>query len=77
MARNHSSAEHSVPLRICATDATGLERGEAREARGAVLRELHALLKSLDPASKFGGLIRMVNKRQEFLWVHPMYEKEY
>ena len=60
-----------------ATDATSLERGEVRDAQGAMLREFHALLKSLDPASKYGGLVRVMNKRQEFLWVHPMYEKEY
>lgn len=56
-------------------DAPGLEHGEAIEARGAVLRQLHALLKEKDPS--FGGLIRVRNKRQEFLWVHEQFEKEY
>jgi len=56
-------------------DAPGLEDGEAIEARGAVLRQLHALLKEKDPS--FGGLIRVRNKRQEFLWVHEQFEKEY
>jgi hypothetical protein len=60
-----------------APDATSLESGEAREVQGAALREFHALLKSLDSASKFGGLVRVTNKQQKFLWVHPMYEKEY
>jgi Leucine-rich repeat (LRR) protein len=57
------------------SDAPGLEHGEAIRAQGAVLRELHALLKKQDPS--FGGLIRVQNKRQEFLWVHPQFEKEY
>lgn len=57
------------------SDAPGLERGEAVEAQGAVLRQLHAMLKEKDPG--FGGLVRVRNKRQEFLWVHPQFEKEY
>ncbi len=56
-------------------DATSLEDGEAIRARGATLRELHAFLKAKDPS--FGGLVRVMNKRQEFLWVHPQFEKEY
>jgi hypothetical protein len=57
------------------SDAADLERGEAVLAQGAILRELHALLKEKDPS--FGGLVRVRNKRQEFLWVHPQFEKEY
>lgn len=57
------------------TDTTTLEHGEAIRAQGATLRELHALLKAKDPG--FGGLLRVRNKRQEFLWVHPQFEKEY
>jgi len=56
-------------------DSTDLERGEGLRAQGATLRELHAILKVKAPG--FGGLIRVMNKRQEFLWVHPMFEKEY
>jgi hypothetical protein len=56
-------------------DAPELERGEAIRARGAVLRQLHAWVKREDPS--FGGLVRVQNKRQEFLWVHPQFEKEY
>jgi internalin A len=56
-------------------DAPGLERGEAIEAQGAVLRQLHAWLKEKDPG--FGGLVRVQNKRQEFLWAHPQFETEY
>ena len=48
---------------------------EAIRAQGAVLRQLHAWLKEKDPS--FGGLVRVQNKRQEFLWVHPQFEKEY
>ncbi|MGB8169836.1 MAG: COR domain-containing protein [Chthoniobacteraceae bacterium] len=44
-------------------------------AHGAVLRQLHALLKEKDPG--FGGLVRVQNKRQEFLWVHPIFEDQY
>ncbi len=56
-------------------DTTKLEHGESIRAQGATLRELHALLKAKDPG--FGGLVRVMNKRQEFLWVHPQFEKEY
>lgn len=44
-------------------------------SRGVILRELHALLKAKAPS--FGGLVRVMNKRQEFLWVHPQFEGEY
>ncbi len=57
------------------SESTALQHGEAIRAQGATLRELHALLKAKDPG--FGGLIRVMNKRQEFLWVHPRFEKEY
>lgn len=60
---------------IGAADTTSLEHGEAIRAQGATLRELHALLKAKDPG--FGGLVRVMNKRQEFLWVHARFEKEY
>ncbi len=58
-----------------ATGTTSLEHGEAIRAQGATLRELHVLLKAKDPG--FGGLVRVRNKRQEFLWVHEQFEKEY
>ena len=58
-----------------AADATTLERSEAIRAQGATLRELHALLKAKDPS--FGGLVRVMNKRQEFLWVHERFAAEY
>jgi internalin A len=56
-------------------DAPSLERGEIIRAEGGILRELHSILMKKDPS--FGGLIRVQNKRQEFLWVHPMFEGEY
>jgi hypothetical protein len=57
------------------SDAPDLEQGEAIRAQGSVLRQLHAWLKEKD--ASFGGLVRVQNKRQEFLWVHPQFEKEY
>ena len=56
-------------------DAPDLERGGAIRAEGAMLRELQALLKEKDPG--FGGLVRVQNKRREFLWVHPQFVDEY
>lgn len=57
------------------TEKTNFEQGEAIHARGATLRELHTLLKAKDPG--FGGLVRVMNKRQEFLWVHERFASEY
>ncbi len=54
-----------------------LEPGDEIYAEGAVLREFHSLLKSLDTTSRYGGLVRVMNKRQEFLWVHPQFVEEY
>ena len=56
-------------------DAPDMEHGEGVRAQGAILRQLHSFLKEKDPG--FGGLVRVRNKRQEFLWVHPQFEKEY
>ncbi|MFZ5912482.1 MAG: COR domain-containing protein [Chloroflexota bacterium] len=58
-----------------AADSTSLEHGIATRADGSALRELHALLKAKDPG--FGGLVRVMNKRQEFLWVHEKFAGEY
>jgi C-terminal of Roc, COR, domain/Ras of Complex, Roc, domain of DAPkinase/Leucine rich repeat len=44
-------------------------------AQGSILRELHALLKAKDPG--FGGLVRVQNRRREFLWVHEQFVGEY
>ncbi|HEX2190707.1 MAG TPA: hypothetical protein VHG51_17495, partial [Longimicrobiaceae bacterium] len=56
-------------------DAPELEQEQAFRAQGAMLRQLHAFLQEKDPG--FGGLVRVRNKRQEFLWVHPRFESEY
>ena len=47
------------------------------KAQGALLRILHGILKQVDPNGEFGGLVRVQNKRHEFLWVHPKNEHEY
>jgi hypothetical protein len=57
-------------------DAPDWQQGEAAiRAQGSILRELHALLKAKDPS--FGGLVRVQNRRREFLWVHPQFVDEY
>ncbi len=56
-------------------DSTSLEEGKGIRGKGATLRELHALLKDRDPG--FGELVRVMNKRGEFLWVHLRFESEY
>jgi len=58
-----------------ASESARLEHGEAIRAEGAILREFQALIKTKNPG--FGGLVRVMNKRQEFLWVHPQFEAEY
>ncbi len=59
-----------------AADAeTYLQHGVGSRAENATLRELHALLKAKDPG--FGGLVRVLNKRNEFLWVHEKFASEY
>ena len=60
---------------IGTSETMRLEHGEAISAHGSTLRDIQALLKAKDPG--FGGLVRAMNKRQEFLWVHPQFEKEY
>ncbi|MGF1519862.1 MAG: COR domain-containing protein [Nodosilinea sp.] len=56
-------------------DGAEFEQGEAVRAQGAMLRELHTLLQDKDPG--FGGLVRVQNKRREFLWVHADFVGEY
>ena len=56
-------------------DSTDIERGVGSRAENATLRELHVLLKAKDPG--FGGLVRVLNKRNEFLWVHEKFASEY
>ena len=53
-------------------------RGEgSTRADGSLLRQLHSFLEQQDPNKEFGGLIRVQNKRREFLWVHKQYVDEY
>ena len=55
-------------------DSTSLEHSVAIRGDGSALRKLHALLKAKDPG--FGGLVRVMNNRQEFLWVHEKFAGE-
>ena len=52
-----------------------LAHGESYRADGGALRVLQALLKAEDPS--FGGLFRVRNKQNEFLWVHEKYKDQY
>ena len=56
-------------------DGPEFERSRVIRAQGAVLRQLQAWLKEKDTG--FGGLVRVQNKRQEFLWVHRNFVAEY
>ncbi|RLD04733.1 MAG: hypothetical protein DRI32_05165 [Chloroflexi bacterium] len=46
-----------------------------RTQGNVLLRQLHTRLKEKDPG--FGGLVRAMNKQDEFLWVHEMFGDEY
>jgi len=56
-------------------DAPDWQQSEAAIRAGSILRELHALLKAKEPG--FGGLVRVQNRRREFLWVHEQFVDEY
>ncbi|HEY1172441.1 MAG TPA: COR domain-containing protein [Verrucomicrobiae bacterium] len=60
---------------LATNDGLDFDTHRAIRAEGGVLRQLHVWLKEKDPA--FGGLVRVQNKRQEFLWVHRNFEIEY
>ena len=62
---------------LTSDDESQLNPTRELQAHGVVLRELHAMLKRKDPASHFGGLVRVQNKRREFLWVHPQFVNKY
>ncbi len=55
------------------TDIITLEHSEVIRAKGAILRGLYVLLRD----HGFGGLVRVMNKRQEFMWVHEKFASEY
>ncbi len=52
-----------------------LEPGRERQAHDGELRQLQAWLREKDPG--FGGLIRVMDKQQNFMWVHPRFSEEY
>ena len=58
-------------------DDSELNAGRVQLAEGGQLRELHALLKKVDSNNAFGGLVRVQNKRREFLWVHEQFVNQY
>jgi len=57
------------------THSTAFEHSQAISAKSSSLRELYALLRAKD--SGFDGLVRVMNKRQEFLWVHEKFAGEF
>jgi hypothetical protein len=60
---------------VAKDDGLRLDPGTATRGEGAMLRQLHIWLKEKDPT--FGGLVRVQNKRQEFMWVHSRYQDAY
>lgn len=56
-------------------DALLSGHGDMIRGQDGTLRGIHALLKQKDPS--FGGLVRVMNNHQEFLWVHPQFKGEY
>ena len=76
-AESSLEASEKVGDWLTSDDETEMKSDRAVRAQGASLRELHALLKAKDPASQFGGLVRVQNKRREFLWVHEQFVSEY
>jgi hypothetical protein len=60
---------------LARSDDADFEPGDPMRAQADVLRELHSILKKKDPG--FGGLVRVQNKRHEFLWVHKKFAGEY
>ena len=54
-----------------------LEPGVRGTPEGAGLRELHALLRKLDPGQKWGKLRRVLTPTGEYLWLCPTHYREY
>jgi hypothetical protein len=69
------SASDKTGLWTDTGDSVDLPHGTTIRAENATLRKLHILLKAKDPG--FGGLVRVLNKRNEFLWVHKRFAGEY
>ena len=57
------------------SDHLRAEYGGPEIARDGALRELQVLLKGKDPG--FGGMKRVQNRRREYLWIHPSFEREF
>jgi Leucine-rich repeat (LRR) protein len=55
--------------------APKLEDGTGIDGNGGLVRQLQGWVREQDAG--FGGLVRVQNKRQEFLWVHEQFAKEY
>ncbi len=60
---------------LARSDDADFEPGDPMRAQADVLRELHSILRKKNPG--FGGLVRVQNKRHEFLWVHKKFVGEY
>lgn len=56
-------------------DDVDLPQGIGIRTENAALRELQSFLKTQDPG--FGGLVKVLNKHNEFLWVHEKFASEY
>ena len=56
--------------------APGIARRKTR-VEGSGIRELHALLDSLDPSRKWGGLRRVLTSAGDYLWLCEDHYKDY
>lgn len=70
-------AEEDLGSRLLHERDDDLIARRATRGEGSELRYLQALLKEKDPASSFGGLVRVQNRRGQYLWVHPQFKEEY
>jgi hypothetical protein len=67
-----SGEECAIKEFVGETDTNRLELGVAIRAENASIRKLHALLKTKAPS--FGGLVRVLNKHDEFYGFIPNLE---
>ena len=58
-------------------DKASLAGGEVIRSEAEQLQILHGLLRDKDPFFTNLGLIRVINEDDEFIWVHPLFVKEY
>jgi len=67
---------HSDELATPSRDLTQTSpHSDLIRAQGPLLQEFHQFIRKADPS--FGGLVRVQNKRQEFLWVHEQFVDQY